>query len=138
MARIIDAAEDLNHHPDIDIRYSSVYLALMTHSVGALTELDVDLANAISKIAAELRPDLNKTTPSRALMHIRSSNPIRGGSERQPDRQATPSARAASATAAATAGATRRSSALGTIWSRRRSSATTDRMASAAAIFIPR
>ena len=26
----------------------------MTHSVGALTELDVDLANAISKIAAEL------------------------------------------------------------------------------------
>ncbi|HMS74417.1 4a-hydroxytetrahydrobiopterin dehydratase [Gordonia sp. (in: high G+C Gram-positive bacteria)] len=54
VARIIDAAEDLNHHPDIDIRYSSVYLALMTHSVGALTELDVDLANAISKIAAEL------------------------------------------------------------------------------------
>ena len=54
VARIIDAAEELNHHPDIDLRYSTVHLALLTHSVGALTELDVELANTISAIATDL------------------------------------------------------------------------------------
>lgn len=54
VARIINAAEELNHHPDIDLRYSTVRLTLLTHSVGALTELDVELAQAISAIATEL------------------------------------------------------------------------------------
>jgi 4a-hydroxytetrahydrobiopterin dehydratase len=54
VARIIAAAEELNHHPDIDIRYATVRLGLLTHSVGALTELDVELARSISAIAAEL------------------------------------------------------------------------------------
>ena len=39
-----EAAEAAGHHPDIDIRYSRVRLALVTHSAGGLTEKDFDLA----------------------------------------------------------------------------------------------
>ena len=37
-------AEDANHHPDIDIRWNKVTLALSTHSEGGLTEKDFALA----------------------------------------------------------------------------------------------
>ena len=39
-------------HPDIDIRWNRVTLVLSTHSVGALTELDWDLADQIDRFAA--------------------------------------------------------------------------------------
>jgi 4a-hydroxytetrahydrobiopterin dehydratase len=32
--RVADAAEAAQHHPDIDIRYSKVTLALVTHDAG--------------------------------------------------------------------------------------------------------
>ena len=38
------AAEVMDHHPDIDIRYSKVTLALTTHDAGGLTALDFNLA----------------------------------------------------------------------------------------------
>jgi 4a-hydroxytetrahydrobiopterin dehydratase len=38
------AAEAADHHPDIDIRWNRVTLALTTHSEDALTEADRDLA----------------------------------------------------------------------------------------------
>jgi 4a-hydroxytetrahydrobiopterin dehydratase len=41
------AAEQLNHHPDIDIRYNTVTLVLSTHSEGGLTQLDIELAHRI-------------------------------------------------------------------------------------------
>ena len=41
------AAEVLDHHPDIDIRWNRVTLTLSTHSAGALTELDRQLAATI-------------------------------------------------------------------------------------------
>jgi 4a-hydroxytetrahydrobiopterin dehydratase len=37
-------AEKAAHHPDIDIRYNKVTLALTTHDEGGLTELDFDMA----------------------------------------------------------------------------------------------
>jgi 4a-hydroxytetrahydrobiopterin dehydratase len=40
-------AQAADHHPDIDIRYSKVTLALSTHSAGGLTARDFDLAEAI-------------------------------------------------------------------------------------------
>jgi 4a-hydroxytetrahydrobiopterin dehydratase len=43
------AAEVANHHPDIDIRWNSVRLALTTHSAGGLTVLDLALAAAIDR-----------------------------------------------------------------------------------------
>ena len=44
-------AEAANHHPDIDIRYSRVTLALITHDSGGITDLDLDLARAIDRVA---------------------------------------------------------------------------------------
>lgn len=54
VSRIIDAAEEANHHPDIDLRYGSVHLTLTTHSAHQLTEADVALANRITGIAADM------------------------------------------------------------------------------------
>ncbi|MET9341341.1 MULTISPECIES: 4a-hydroxytetrahydrobiopterin dehydratase [unclassified Nonomuraea] len=55
--RIVDAiavkAEELNHHPDIDIRWRTLHLALTTHDAGHLTELDHTLAAIIDDIARE-------------------------------------------------------------------------------------
>ena len=42
-------AERYDHHPDIDIRYNKVRLALSTHSEGGLTNLDFTLANDIEQ-----------------------------------------------------------------------------------------
>jgi 4a-hydroxytetrahydrobiopterin dehydratase len=44
------AAEQMDHHPDIDIRWNKVTLVLSTHSEGGLTQLDIELAH---RIAAE-------------------------------------------------------------------------------------
>jgi 4a-hydroxytetrahydrobiopterin dehydratase len=43
-------AEEANHHPDIDIRYNRVTLALMTHDAGGITTRDLDLARAIDGV----------------------------------------------------------------------------------------
>ena len=50
--QIAEEAENANHHPDIDLRYTHVDIALMSHDVNGITRRDVDLARAISRIAA--------------------------------------------------------------------------------------
>ena len=42
--RVGELAEQAGHHPDIDIRYNRVRLALSTHDAGGLTQKDFDLA----------------------------------------------------------------------------------------------
>ena len=42
--RIAIRAEKLRHHPDIDIRYDEVTLALTSHAAGGLTKKDFTLA----------------------------------------------------------------------------------------------
>ena len=44
---VADIAEDAGHHPDIDIRWNRVTLTLSTHSAGALTNLDFEVAKRI-------------------------------------------------------------------------------------------
>jgi 4a-hydroxytetrahydrobiopterin dehydratase len=44
------AAEAVNHHPDIDIRWNKVNLVLTTHSAGGLTSLDLALAAAVDRL----------------------------------------------------------------------------------------
>lgn len=46
------AAEKANHHPDIDIRWNRVRLALTTHDAGGLTEADFKLAAAADRLGA--------------------------------------------------------------------------------------
>jgi 4a-hydroxytetrahydrobiopterin dehydratase len=41
-------AESAAHHPDIDIRYNKVHLALSSHDAGGITEKDFALAKQIA------------------------------------------------------------------------------------------
>jgi 4a-hydroxytetrahydrobiopterin dehydratase len=43
-------AEAASHHPDIDIRWRKVSLALTTHDAGGLTAKDFELAAQIDEI----------------------------------------------------------------------------------------
>jgi len=45
--RVADAAEAANHHPDIDIRYNKVTIALTTHDEGGISDKDVALAERL-------------------------------------------------------------------------------------------
>ena len=69
------AAEEMNHHPDLTLRYASVDIRLTSHDERGVTDRDIRLARAISVIAADagLHPDssdvsrleLGLDTPSR-------------------------------------------------------------------------
>jgi 4a-hydroxytetrahydrobiopterin dehydratase len=48
---IAEAAEQANHHPDIDIRYNTITVALVSHDSGGVTRRDVRMAETINKIA---------------------------------------------------------------------------------------
>jgi 4a-hydroxytetrahydrobiopterin dehydratase len=52
VAKVGDLAEEANHHPDIDIRYCEVRLALSTHDAGGVSDLDFSLARAIDRKSA--------------------------------------------------------------------------------------
>ena len=49
VVRVGALAEKANHHPDIDIRYCVVKLALSTHDVGGISDKDFSLAAAIDR-----------------------------------------------------------------------------------------
>jgi 4a-hydroxytetrahydrobiopterin dehydratase len=48
--QVAEVAESVNHHPDIDIRYTDVTFRLVTHSAGGVTENDLDMAGRIDDI----------------------------------------------------------------------------------------
>lgn len=48
--QVASLAEQAGHHPDIDIRYNKVRLALVSHDAGGITEKDFQLAGEIEKI----------------------------------------------------------------------------------------
>lgn len=43
-------AEELEHYPDIDVRYRNIIIFLTTHDVGGITQLDLDPATRISEL----------------------------------------------------------------------------------------
>jgi 4a-hydroxytetrahydrobiopterin dehydratase len=47
---VADKAELAGHHPDIDIRYNKVRLALVSHDAGGLTPRDFDLAASLEAL----------------------------------------------------------------------------------------
>jgi 4a-hydroxytetrahydrobiopterin dehydratase len=53
VGRVADEAERVNHHPDIDIRFSRVTFILSTHDAGGITQRDLDLAGSIDRITSE-------------------------------------------------------------------------------------
>jgi 4a-hydroxytetrahydrobiopterin dehydratase len=48
--KVADEAEEMDHHPDINISYNKVELNLRTHSEHGLTEKDFTLANKINQL----------------------------------------------------------------------------------------
>jgi 4a-hydroxytetrahydrobiopterin dehydratase len=51
VVEVAEAAEDADHHPDIDIRWRTVTFALSTHSAGGVTAKDTALARRIDELA---------------------------------------------------------------------------------------
>jgi 4a-hydroxytetrahydrobiopterin dehydratase len=47
--RVADLAEAAGHHPDLDIRYNRVRIALTTHDDGGVTDKDAALAREIEE-----------------------------------------------------------------------------------------
>jgi 4a-hydroxytetrahydrobiopterin dehydratase len=50
LVRMAFVAEQLDHHPDVDLRWRTLHLTLVTHSAGGVTELDLELARRIDAL----------------------------------------------------------------------------------------
>ena len=62
--RVAEAAEDAQHHPDIDIRWRNVIIFLTTHEAGGRTALDLELGRASQALVhPQPRPRLNAPPP---------------------------------------------------------------------------
>jgi 4a-hydroxytetrahydrobiopterin dehydratase len=48
---VADEAEQMNHHPDIDIRWRTTRWLLTSHDAGGLTQLDIELAHRVNEAA---------------------------------------------------------------------------------------
>lgn len=48
---VAEQAESAKHHPDIDVRYNKVKLALSSHDAGGLTERDMRMAEKLKELA---------------------------------------------------------------------------------------
>jgi 4a-hydroxytetrahydrobiopterin dehydratase len=52
IGEIADAAEEANHHPDLDLRYRRLHVRLTSHDAGGLTDRDAALAAKLSELAS--------------------------------------------------------------------------------------
>jgi 4a-hydroxytetrahydrobiopterin dehydratase len=51
VSRLVEPAEAMNHHPDLEISWATVTATLSTHSEGGLTAADFELAATIEALA---------------------------------------------------------------------------------------
>jgi 4a-hydroxytetrahydrobiopterin dehydratase len=51
---VAEVADRLDHHPDIDIRWTTITFACSTHSEGGVTDLDLSLARRINELVAAM------------------------------------------------------------------------------------
>ena len=61
VTRIAALADEADHHPDVDLRYPHVNVAIFSHDVFGVTSRDLDLARAISAAAADLGIEADPT-----------------------------------------------------------------------------
>ena len=52
--QIAPRCEELEHHPDLALRWRWVDVELSTHSAGGVTEMDLTLAEIVDEVAASL------------------------------------------------------------------------------------
>jgi len=48
--RLLEPAEEMNHHPDLEVSWATVTTRITTHSEGGLTPSDFDLAARIDAL----------------------------------------------------------------------------------------
>lgn len=48
--RVAEAAETVNHHPDITINYNKVKLSLTSHDSGGITQRDIRMAGKLNEL----------------------------------------------------------------------------------------
>ncbi|MPQ98558.1 4a-hydroxytetrahydrobiopterin dehydratase [Modestobacter sp. I12A-02628] len=53
VVEIAAEADEMDHHPDVDLRYRTMHVGLTTHDVGGVTELDLRLAREIDRVLGE-------------------------------------------------------------------------------------
>ncbi len=75
VAEVFEVAEELNHHPDTDLRWRRVQFALSTHEAGGVTGLDIELAQRIARAAAERGATAMTIRPSRVAVGIETARP---------------------------------------------------------------
>ncbi|HZC69184.1 MAG TPA: 4a-hydroxytetrahydrobiopterin dehydratase [Jatrophihabitans sp.] len=52
--RLAPRCEELDHHPDLALRWRWVDIELSTHSAGGVTDLDITLAGIVDEVASDL------------------------------------------------------------------------------------
>src|SRR6516164_7553472 len=52
--RLAPACEQLDHHPDLALRWRWVHIVLSTHSARGVTDMDVRLAGQVDEVAGGL------------------------------------------------------------------------------------
>lgn len=72
--QIAAAADEADHHPDVELRYPHVTITLSSHDVGAVTARDVRLARRISEIAAEA--DISAKPGATELIELALDTPV--------------------------------------------------------------
>jgi 4a-hydroxytetrahydrobiopterin dehydratase len=76
VAAIGAAAEELDHHPALDLRYSYLDISLTSYDTGGVTARDLRLARVISGLVADA--GLDQETTSVALIELGLDTPSEG------------------------------------------------------------
>jgi 4a-hydroxytetrahydrobiopterin dehydratase len=50
VTQVAMVAQEINHHPDIELNYNKLKLTLQTHHLGGLSDKDIELAKRISAL----------------------------------------------------------------------------------------
>jgi 4a-hydroxytetrahydrobiopterin dehydratase len=72
---VAEVAEEMDHHPDVDLRWRRVQFGLSTHSAGGVTQLDVELAHRIAAEAAALGAGAEVSVPVRVEIAVDAADP---------------------------------------------------------------
>lgn len=70
VARVAEAADQLNHHPDVRLGYGTVGFELSSHDAGGVTEHDLQLARRVQELADSLGATNERVRPARYELGI--------------------------------------------------------------------
>ncbi len=74
VAEVTEAAESMDHHPDVQLGYGTAAFTLTSHDAGGVTSRDVRLALRIQELAESLGATPQPVSPSRFEIAIDSTD----------------------------------------------------------------